>query len=110
LNQILPWLNLQMDSVTFFIFLYTLCAFIFANRKHLFFRDERQNIRSGWAFRKHTGFAPANSYFAKASRLKNRLKAERAWFLSEEGRRAKPETEHLMPRWGKRCVFLSPLA
>ena len=78
--------------------------------KHLFFRDERQNIRLGWVFRKHTGFAPTNSYFAKASRLKNRLKAERAWFLSEEGRRARPETKQLLPRWGKSCAFLNSLA
>jgi len=41
---------------------------------------------------------------------KNRLKAERAWFLNKKQRRAKPETEHLFPRWGKRCVFLSPKA
>jgi hypothetical protein len=41
---------------------------------------------------------------------KNRLKAERAWFLSQRGRRAKSETEHLLPRWGKRCVFLNPKA
>jgi len=38
------------------------------------------------------------------------LKAERAWFFSEEERRAKPETEHLLPRWGKSCVFLNSLA
>jgi len=38
------------------------------------------------------------------------LKAERAWFLSEEERRAKPETEQLLPRWGKSCVFLNSLA
>ena len=50
------------------------------------------------------------SHFAKASGLKNRLKAERAWFLSEEERGAKPETEHLLPRWGKSCVFLNSLA
>jgi len=37
------------------------------------------------------------------------LKAEQPWFLSEEERRAKPETEHLLPRWGKNCVFLCPL-
>ena len=49
-------------------------------------------------------------YFAKAGGLKNRLKAERAWFLFEEERRAKPETEQLLPRWGKSCVFLNPLA
>jgi len=35
----------------------------------------------------------------------NRLKAERAWFLTEEVRRAKPETEQLLTRWGKSCVF-----
>jgi len=33
------------------------------------------------------------------------LKAERAWFLTEEVRRAKPETEPLLTRWGKSCVF-----
>jgi hypothetical protein len=41
---------------------------------------------------------------------KNRLKAERAWFLSKRERRAKPETEHFLPRWGKRCAFLNPKA
>jgi hypothetical protein len=41
---------------------------------------------------------------------KNRLKAERARFLSRRERRAKPETEPLLPRWGKRCVFLNPKA
>jgi len=35
----------------------------------------------------------------------NRLKAERAWFLTEEVRRAEPETEPLLTRWGKSCVF-----
>jgi len=49
-------------------------------------------------------------YFAKTSGLKSRLKAEQARFLSGVERRAKPETEHLLPRWGKRCVFLNPLA
>jgi hypothetical protein len=38
---------------------------------------------------------------------KNRLKAERAWFLSRRERRAKPETEPLLSRWGKRGVFLN---
>jgi hypothetical protein len=38
------------------------------------------------------------------------MKAERAWFLSKRERRAKPETEHFLPRWGKRCVFLNPKA
>jgi hypothetical protein len=33
------------------------------------------------------------------------LKAERARFLSRRERRAKPETEPLFPRWGKRGVF-----
>jgi len=33
------------------------------------------------------------------------LKAERAWFLTEEVRRAKPETEPLLTRWGKSGVF-----
>ncbi|MGB2764634.1 MAG: hypothetical protein WBC20_09520 [Candidatus Aminicenantaceae bacterium] len=36
---------------------------------------------------------------------KNRLKAERAWFLSGMERGAKPETEQLLTRWGKSCVF-----
>ena len=40
----------------------------------------------------------------------NRLKAERAWFLTEEVRRAEPETEQLLTRWGKSCVFSSPTA
>jgi len=40
----------------------------------------------------------------------NRLKAERAWFLTEEVRRAEPETELLLPRWGKRGVFSGPLS
>jgi hypothetical protein len=35
----------------------------------------------------------------------NRLKAERARFLTEEVRRAKPETEPLLTRWGKSGVF-----
>jgi len=38
------------------------------------------------------------------------LKAERARFLSDEERRAKPETEQLLPRWGKSCVFWNSLA
>jgi hypothetical protein len=33
------------------------------------------------------------------------LKAERAWFLDRRERRAKPETEPLLPRGGKRGVF-----
>ncbi|MDH5466903.1 MAG: hypothetical protein OEY25_05750 [Candidatus Aminicenantes bacterium] len=33
------------------------------------------------------------------------MKAERARFLIEEVRRAKPETEQLLTRWGKSCVF-----
>ncbi|MGB2763722.1 MAG: hypothetical protein WBC20_04845, partial [Candidatus Aminicenantaceae bacterium] len=28
-----------------------------------------------------------------------------AWFLSMMERRAKPETEQLLTRWGKSCVF-----
>jgi hypothetical protein len=35
----------------------------------------------------------------------NRLKAERAWFLTEEVRRAEPETETLLTRWGKSGMF-----
>jgi len=41
---------------------------------------------------------------------KNRLKAERAWFLTKEVRRAKPETEQALTRWGKARVFLNPKA
>jgi hypothetical protein len=41
---------------------------------------------------------------------KNRLKAERARFLHERQRRAKPETEPLFPRWGKRGVFFKPIS
>jgi hypothetical protein len=41
---------------------------------------------------------------------KNRLKVERARFLHKRQRRAKPETEPLLPRWGKRGVFLNPKA
>jgi len=33
------------------------------------------------------------------------LKAERAWFLTEEVRRAEPETEPLLTCWGKSGVF-----
>jgi hypothetical protein len=33
------------------------------------------------------------------------LKAERAWFLTEKVRRAEPETEPLLTRWGKSGVF-----
>jgi hypothetical protein len=36
---------------------------------------------------------------------KNRLKAERARFLTEEVRRAEPETELLLTRWVKSGVF-----
>jgi len=39
---------------------------------------------------------------------KNRLKAKRAGFLSESERRVKPETEQLLTRWGKSCVFSEP--
>jgi len=37
-------------------------------------------------------------------------KAERAWFLDRRERRAKPETEQALPRWGKACVFSKHLA
>jgi hypothetical protein len=47
---------------------------------------------------------------AKAKCIENRLKAERAWFLDRRERRAKPETEQLLPRWGKSCVFSMHLA
>ncbi len=33
------------------------------------------------------------------------MKAEWAWFRTEEVRRAKPETEPLLTRWGKSGVF-----
>jgi len=33
------------------------------------------------------------------------LKAERAWFLTSSVRRAEPETEPLLTRWGKSGVF-----
>jgi hypothetical protein len=35
----------------------------------------------------------------------SRLKAERAWFLDRRERRAKPETEPLLTRWGKSGVL-----
>jgi hypothetical protein len=50
--------------------------------------------------RKHAGFA-------EAERRENRLKAERARFLDRRERRAKPETEPVLPRWGKSGVFSS---
>jgi len=50
-----------------------------------------------------------SSFYSKHKRRavgeKNRLKAKRAWFLSMMERRAKPETEQLLTRWGKSCVF-----
>jgi hypothetical protein len=42
---------------------------------------------------------------AKAEWFENRLKAERAWLLDRRESRAKPETEPLLPRWGKSGVF-----
>jgi hypothetical protein len=42
---------------------------------------------------------------AKAEWRENRLKAERARFLDRRSRRAKPETEPLLPRWGKNGVL-----
>lgn len=61
------------------------------------------------------------SYFAKSSGRKIRLKAERVrctkWgqslFIERDCPhfvKAKPETEHFLHRWGKKCVLLSPLA
>jgi hypothetical protein len=44
-------------------------------------------------------------YISEGQWGENRLKAERAWFLTEEVRRAKPETEPLLTRWGKSGVF-----
>jgi len=50
-----------------------------------------------------------SSFYSKHKRRavgeKNRLKAKRAWLLSIMERRAKPETEQLLTRWGKSCVF-----
>ncbi|MGB2763519.1 MAG: hypothetical protein WBC20_03825, partial [Candidatus Aminicenantaceae bacterium] len=62
------------------------------------------------------GLAPVQIFYAIPSSVysthkrrtvgeKNRLKAEWAWFLSEMERGAKPETEQLLTRWGKSCVF-----
>ncbi len=42
---------------------------------------------------------------AKGNGGENRLKAERAWFLTEEVGRAEPETEPLLTRWGKSGEF-----
>jgi hypothetical protein len=44
-------------------------------------------------------------YISEGQWGENRLKAEQAWFLTEEVRRAKPETEPLLTRWGKSGVF-----
>jgi len=44
-------------------------------------------------------------YISEGQWGENRLKAERAWFLAEEVRRAEPETEPLLTRWGKSGVF-----
>jgi len=46
-------------------------------------------------------------FLAEAEWRENRLKAERAWFLDRRERRAKPETEPLLARWGKSGVFSS---
>jgi hypothetical protein len=51
---------------------------------------------------------PSSLYKRRAVGEKNRLKAERARFLSWRERRAKPETEQLLTRWGKSCVFSEP--
>ena len=62
---------------------------------------------------KTRNFCPSKISTQSLRRLmggKNRLKAERARFLSKRERRVKPETEPLSPRWGKRCVFLNPEA
>jgi hypothetical protein len=48
--------------------------------------------------------------YAEAKRRENRLKAERAWFLDRRERRAKPETERDLTRWGKARVFSNRLA
>jgi hypothetical protein len=39
-------------------------------------------------------------YISEGQWGENRLKAERAWFLTEEVRRAEPETEPLLPDLG----------
>jgi len=44
-------------------------------------------------------------YISEGQWGENRLKAERAWFLTEEVRRAEPEIEPLLTRWGKSGVF-----
>jgi len=53
---------------------------------------------------------PLFNYLAEAKWFENRLKAERAWLLDRRSRRAKPETELLLPRWGKSSVFSNHLA
>ncbi|MGB2762826.1 MAG: hypothetical protein WBC02_01700 [Candidatus Aminicenantaceae bacterium] len=53
----------------------------------------------------HHSFIILFNAYAKAVGEKNRLKAERARFLSGMERRAKPEIEQLLTRWGKSCVF-----
>jgi hypothetical protein len=47
----------------------------------------------------------SSRYISEGQWGENRLKAERAWFLTEEVRRAEPETEPLLTRWGKSGVF-----
>jgi hypothetical protein len=54
---------------------------------------------------KHAALIQLASCLAEAERRESRLKAERAWFLDRRERRAKPETEQLLPRWGKSCVL-----
>jgi len=56
-------------------------------------------------FEKYLDNKLVHSPRAKAEWFENRLKAERAWFLDRRERRAKPETEQALPRWGKACVF-----
>jgi hypothetical protein len=48
---------------------------------------------------------PSLAHKRRAVGGENRLKAERARFLTEEVRRAKPETEQFLTRWGKSGVF-----
>jgi hypothetical protein len=80
--------------------------------KHLFHRDEdKESSQGGWF--ENTQLCPSQAIFlcvVKANGRKSRLRDERAWFLSRMERRAKPETEQLLTRWGKRCVLLSSLA
>ena len=52
----------------------------------------------------------AISFFCKGVWVKKPFEGRAGRFLSKLERRAKPETEHFFPRWGKRCVFLNQKA